>query len=200
MPGRYKRKDRFYSEAKEQGYRSRASFKLVEAQKKYKLIKPGMKVLDLGCWPGGWLQIASQLAGEKGVVVGVDVVETEYLAESNVITLQGDAGSRETLQQCLNASAGLFDVVLSDLAPKLTGIREADEQATLECGNIAMSACRMCLVRGGSAVIKMFKSAGADHYVKQVQKLFGKVIRAEFDSSRKTSNEFYIVCSGYKGS
>lgn len=200
MPGKYRRKDHYYSEAKEHGYRSRASYKLVEAQKKYKLIKPGMKVLDLGCWPGGWLQVASQYAGEKGIVVGVDVVKTEYLPESNVITLQGDAASQETLQQCLHASSGLFDVVLSDLAPKLTGIREADEQATLECGNMALAACRMCLARGGSAVIKMFKNGGADQYVKQVQKMFVKVSRAELDASRRTSNEFYIICSSYKDS
>ncbi len=199
MPGKYNRKDRFYSEAKEHGYRSRASYKLVEAQKKYKLIKPGMRILDLGCWPGGWLQVASQYTGERGIVVGVDMVKTEYLRESNVITLQGDAASQQTLQQCLKASSGLFDVLLSDLAPKLTGIREADEQATLDCGSMALAACRMCLARGGSAVIKMFKNAGADQYVKQVQKMFAKVSRAELEASRRTSNEFYIICSSYKG-
>ena len=199
MPGKYKRKDHYYTEAKDQGYRSRAAFKLVEAQKKYKLIRPGMRILDLGCWPGGWLQVASQLTGAEGKVIGVDLVSTEYSSCSNVITLQGDVRSREVLAECVSLAGGAFDLVLSDMAPKLTGIREVDESGTIECAAIAEEACRRCLRKGGAAVIKLFKSSGADEFLKQMRKLFDKVVRAELEASRKTSTEFYMVGTGFKG-
>ena len=138
MSGRYNRKDHYYKAAKEEGYRSRAAYKLVEVQKKYKLIKPGMRVLDLGCWPGGWLQVASQFAGPEGAVVGVDLVATGYQPGSNVKTVQGDVRSSEILEKCITASGGVFDAVLSDMAPKLTGIREVDENGTLECAMMAV--------------------------------------------------------------
>ncbi|NMC62541.1 MAG: methyltransferase domain-containing protein [SAR324 cluster bacterium] len=199
MASNYKRKDHYYQEAKDQGFRSRAAFKLVEVQKKYNLIKPGSKVLDLGCWPGGWLQIAAEFVGPQGKVIGVDLVETEFLKESNVITLQGDVRSEATLEKCLNSANGSFDVILSDMAPKLSGIREVDENATLECAELAYGACKKCLKMKGAIVIKMFKSASADEFVKRLRLSFAKVSRVELDSTRKTSNEFYVIATAFKG-
>ena len=200
MPGKYNRKDHFYKEAKEQGYRSRASFKLVEAQKKYKLIKAGARVLDLGCWPGGWLQIAADACGAEGKVVGVDLIATEYSGGSNVITLQGDVREAGTLERCMAAAGGgAFDVVLSDMSPKLTGIREVDEQGTIECAQMALDACGQVLKKGGAVVIKVFKNSEVERFVKGVEGRFARTARAELDSSRKTSNEFYVIATGFKG-
>lgn len=198
MSGKYNRKDHLYNQAKSQGYRSRAAFKLLELQKKYNLIRPGHRVLDLGCWPGGWLQVAAELAGANGKIVGVDLAETEFLPSDNVKAFQGDASSEETLKLCMEQAGGPFDVVLSDMSPKLSGIREVDESGSVRCAEIALEASSFCLKAGGGLVIKVFKSAAADNLVKLMQRSFNKVVRAELEATRKTSNEFYIISSGFR--
>ena len=199
MPGKYQRKDHFYNKAKEAGYRSRAAYKLVELQKRYKLLKAGMRVLDLGCWPGGWLQVASQSVGPNGVVVGIDLVEADALKSTNVRILRGDVGDSDSLDSCLKAAGDAFDLVLSDMSPKLSGIAEVDQSGIVVCGDLAINAAQKCLRPGGSLVMKLFKGEETNKFIKRIEKHFQKIARCELDSTRQTSNEFYVAATGLKG-
>src|SRR5690606_21388418 len=131
----YDRKDALYRRAKREGYRSRAAYKLEELQRTQRVLRRGQRVVDLGCWPGGWLQVAAAAVGPEGRVVGVDVAETEPLGLANVIAFRGDLGDPGLTDRILEALGGSAHVVLSDAAPKLTGVRATDrarEEALLE--------------------------------------------------------------------
>lgn len=196
--GNYDRKDRLYSQAKREGYRSRAAYKLVELDKKYKLILSGMRVLDLGAWPGGWCQVAASLVGPTGRVVGVDLVEIEALDYPQVTLLCGDMREESTVQSVASALGGKADVVLSDMSSKLTGIREQDDAAAAAILETALGVAKECLKKGGSFVCKVFKGNDCETSIKSVKKHFEKLVRAELDSSRDTSNEFYIIGFSFK--
>jgi len=199
MAGKYDRKDHLHQKAKSEGYRSRASYKLIELDSKHRLLKPGGKVLDLGAWPGGWLQVAAKKVGKSGLVVGVDLVEIEELSYSQVVTITGDIRDDEVIAQVLKLSQGGFDFVMSDMSAKLTGIRDVDNLASVGLVEMALYMAQMTLLPGGNFVAKVFKSNEAEQFVKNSRALFNKVIRAELSSSRKTSNEYYVVGLGYKG-
>lgn len=199
MSSQYNRKDHLYNQAKSEGYRSRAAYKLVELNNKYKFIKKGSSILDLGAWPGGWLQIASKLIGDNGVAVGVDLVEIEPIVDApNVKVITGDARDDSTIEQILSLVDGKFDIVLSDMSPKLSGIREVDSVASVACGEIALFVCEKVLKPSGVLVIKLFKSSESDQFIKQSRPRFEKIVRCELDSTRKTSNEFYFVGLNFK--
>ncbi|MGH7769302.1 MAG: SAM-dependent methyltransferase, partial [Candidatus Binatia bacterium] len=128
----YQPKDAFYRKAKKEGYRSRAAYKLLELGRRFHLIKPGDRVVDLGAAPGGWLQVAAELTGPKGKVVGIDLQPTQPFHEPNIVVLQGDATSEECAKKIAELLGGPVDCVLSDLAPKLSGIRDADIARSVE--------------------------------------------------------------------
>lgn len=199
MGGEYNRKDRLYWDAKEHGYRSRAAFKLIEINEKFRLLGQGSRVFDLGAWPGGWLQVAAQLVGAQGRVVGIDLVQIEPLPSENVLLLHGDARDEALVTTAADFAGGRFDVLLSDMSPKLTGIKEADRYAAVACAELAMFIAERVLTPGGALVVKVFKSPESDAFVKTVRPLFNKVARVELDSTRKTSNEYYLIATGYKG-
>jgi 23S rRNA (uridine2552-2'-O)-methyltransferase len=198
MAGTYNRKDSLYNRAKEQGFRSRAYFKLEELNRKYKLLKPGSRVLDLGAWPGGWLQYTEKTVGPNGVCVGIDLVEIEAFSSNYIKVLAGDVGDPGVLREALVLAGGKFDVVLSDMSPKLSGIREADNAAVLGLAELALASASDCLTAGGGLVIKVFKGGDTEAFVRRLKPLFGRLAREELDSSRKTSNEFYVVGLGYR--
>jgi 23S rRNA (uridine2552-2'-O)-methyltransferase len=135
MP-RYDRKDHYHQRAKAEGYRSRAAYKLMEIDDAQRLLQRGARVADLGCWPGGWLQVAAERVGPQGRVVGVDLATIEPpLSLANVFALTGDLSDPALLAELLSIAGGACDAVLSDAAPKLTGIRATDrarEEALLE--------------------------------------------------------------------
>ena len=199
MSGSYNRKDHLYKRAKEEGFASRASFKLIELNKRFSILKQGAKVLDLGCWPGGWLQVASERVGPRGMVVGIDLVPTETLSLSNVKTITGDARSEEVIEQAIHLGGSRFDVVLSDMSPKLTGIKEADQAGTVACAELALEAADRLLRPGGDLLIKVFKGNDTEQFVKSARSRFNATSRVELDSTRKTSNEFYLVFRGFRG-
>jgi len=199
MAGKYKPRDHLHQKAKAEGYRSRASYKLIELDQKYRLLKPGAKVLDLGAWPGGWLQVAASKVGKSGVVVGIDLVEIEDLKLPQVKTFTGDIRDEEVLSSALEHGQGGFDLVLSDMSAKLTGIREVDNLASIGLVEMALYICGQALLPGGHFVAKVFKSNEAEQFVKNSRALFNKLNRAELSSSRKTSNEYYVVGVGFKG-
>src|SRR5215475_5178804 len=122
----YKPQDSYYKKAKQEGYRSRAAYKLLELQQRFHLLRPGDVVVDLGAAPGGWLQVAAKFVGESGKVVGLDLQPIEALREPNIIFLQGDITLPEISKKLLDFVNATVDCVLSDLAPRLSGIREAD--------------------------------------------------------------------------
>lgn len=198
MSGSYDRKDHLYRKAKAEGYRSRAAFKLKEINSRFHLIRPGARVLDLGAWPGGWLQVAAEIAGERGRTVGIDLQRIDDPGLPSVCLITGDAREEQNIEQALAFAGGSFDVVLSDMSAKLTGIREADEAAAVGCAELALWIAQRVLKQEGGLVIKVFKSAGIDTFVKNMRPLFNKVTRSELDSSRKTSNEYYLVAAGFK--
>ena len=198
MSRSYDRKDHLYRQAKAQGYRSRAAFKLKEINARHRIIRSAAHVLDLGAWPGGWMQVAAEFAGPKGLVVGIDLEEIEDFGMPGVIALKGDVRDEKNIQQALALSAGPFESVLSDMSAKLSGIREVDEAASVSCAELALWAAGKTLKNGGALVVKVFKNPGIEEFVKNMRSLFNKVTRAELDSSRKTSNEFYLIGTGYR--
>jgi 23S rRNA (uridine2552-2'-O)-methyltransferase len=199
MSGNYDRKDKLYQRAKEEGYRSRAAYKLIEIDQKYKILRPGLKILDLGCWPGGWLQVIASRIGAQGLAVGIDLVEVEPLPNPNVHLIAGDAREEQNIEKMLSFAPGGFDAILSDMSPKLTGIREADQAGTVGCAEFAFWAAARLLKKGGVFVCKVFKGNETEIFVRSARPAFEKIVRSELDATRKTSNEYYVVGLGYKG-
>src|SRR3954467_11345297 len=118
----YERKDTFYKKAKREGYRARSAYKLIELNQEVHFLRPGMRVVDLGSWPGGWVQVAAEIVGRSGKVVGIDLVALEPLPFPQVTLLQGDATDPVQQERILASLGGLAEVLLSDMAPKLSGI------------------------------------------------------------------------------
>lgn len=193
----YNRKDHLYQRAKDEGYRSRAAYKLIELNQLHRLFRSGERVLDLGCWPGGWMQVASKAVGPAGIVVGVDLVTIEPLPHQNVRFIEGDARSEEMLHQLNSLVPDKFHSVISDMSPKLTGIKEADMAGSVGCAEACLEIAKHLLLPNGSFVVKLFKSQESDNFVKAVRPFFEKIKRCELDSTRSTSNEFYFVGLGW---
>ncbi len=198
MSGSYNRKDHFYQKAKEEGYRSRAAYKLIELNDKHKLLNQGSLVLDLGCWPGGWLQVAAEKVGPNGLVVGVDLVKVEDIGQDNVRCICGDARDEATLKQLRELSSSGFDLILSDMSPKLSGIREVDQAGSVGCAELAVWLAGQVVKSGGTLVVKVFKGNETEQFVKSTRPMFNKLIRTELDATRKSSNEFYVLGFGFK--
>jgi 23S rRNA (uridine2552-2'-O)-methyltransferase len=195
----YERQDKFYKQAKEEGFMSRAAYKLQELDKRFRLLRRGHKVLDLGAWPGGWLQVAGPVVGSSGVVVGIDLKEiTDLKVPARFKSLVGDVADESVLGQAVEFAGGPFDLVLSDMSPKITGIRLVDEAALSNCYDAALGAAYKCLRQGGCLVVKAFKGNESHQFSMKLREIFNIVKRCELDSTRKSSNEFYIVCLNFK--
>ena len=195
----YDRKDGLYKQAKASGYRSRAFFKLEEIQKKHKIIKKGDKVIDMGAWPGGWLQCARKFVGSSGLVTGIDLVEIDPFENKNIFTIKGDLRDPEPIEEALSLADGKYDVLVSDMSPKLSGIKDADRLASVALLELAAFLAAQVLRVGGSFVAKGFKCNETEEFIRATRPAFSKLVRLELKSTRKTSKEFYIVGFGYKG-
>src|SRR6186713_941676 len=145
----YTPQDRFFKKAKQDGYRSRAAYKLIELQQRFRLMNQGDKVVDLGAAPGGWLQIAAKLVGPNGKIVGVDLQPIQPFQEPNIVLLQGDALSIKILAWIKEVLGGKANCVLSDMAPKLSGIRDADRARCQELNQTALQVAKELLRPGG---------------------------------------------------
>ena len=161
MPA-YDRKDHFHQRAKREGFRSRAAYKLLEIQQSQRLLRPGQRVIDLGCWPGGWLQVAAQAVGPSGRVAGVDLAEIDPpLNCENVFALSGDFTQAPVIKQLIDSLGGRAETLLCDAAPKLTGIRDTDharEGALLEAVEALLG---QLLTPGGTLLIKILDGPDA---------------------------------------
>jgi 23S rRNA (uridine2552-2'-O)-methyltransferase len=193
----YNPRDSYYKKAKQEGYRSRAAYKLLELQQRYRLLKPGDSVVDLGAAPGGWLQVAAKIVGQNGKIIGVDLQTIESFRERNIILLQGDMASAEIQAQIKARLNGPVDCVLSDLAPKLSGIRDADMARCLELNQAALNVAVQLLRPSGSLLIKSFISDDLQSFTAELKKYFSAVQRTKPDATRQGSSEFYFYAKGF---
>ncbi|MGE8191147.1 23S rRNA (uridine(2552)-2'-O)-methyltransferase RlmE [Pseudomonas sp. NPDC086278] len=190
--------DPYVKQAQKDGYRSRASYKLLEVQEKYKLIRPGMSVVDLGAAPGGWSQVTSRLIGGQGRLIASDILEMDSIPD--VTFIQGDFTQDEVLAQILEAVGNSqVDLVISDMAPNMSGTPEVDMPKAMFLCELALDLAARILKPGGNFVIKVFQGEGFDAYVKDARQKFEKVQMIKPDSSRGSSREQYMLAWGYRG-
>ncbi|KRT54427.1 23S rRNA (uridine(2552)-2'-O)-methyltransferase RlmE [endosymbiont of Ridgeia piscesae] len=189
--------DEYVKRAQKLGYRSRAVFKLLEIQEKGRLIKPGMRVVDLGAAPGGWSQVARDLVGEKGRVVALDILEMDPIA--GVTIIQGDFREEGPLEQLREQLAGEpVDLVISDMAPNVTGMVTVDQPRSMYLCELALDFAKEVLRPGGGFVVKVFQGEGFDDYLREMRQAFGRVVSRKPRSSRAKSREIYLVAGNFK--
>lgn len=189
--------DHYVLEAQKRGLRSRAMFKLEELQTKDKLIKDGMTVVDLGAAPGSWSQYVAELTGFKGKVIACDILPMDPLA--GVEFLQGDFREESVLNALLERIDGKnVDVVLSDMAPNMSGHLSVDQAGSMYLVELALDMCHQVLKKNGSFAVKVFQGEGFEQYVQDVRSCFTTVKIRKPDSSRARSREVYLVATGYK--
>jgi 23S rRNA (uridine2552-2'-O)-methyltransferase len=189
--------DPYVKKAQKLGLRSRSAFKLMEMDEKYGLIKPGSCVVDLGCAPGGWCQVVVAGVGEKGRVVGLDVLDMQPLA--GVDFIQGDFTQSIPLQQMVDLLDGQrVDLVLSDMAPNMSGMAVTDQTRAMYLAEIALDFVRSHLKPGGDFLVKIFHGEGFDDYVREARRVFTRVVVRKPDASRSRSREVYLLARGHK--
>ena len=190
--------DPFVKQAQLDGYRSRSAYKLIELNEKDRLIKPAMRIMDLGSAPGGWSQVAGKLVGAKGRVLATDILPMDPLP--NVDFIQGDFTDEKVVEQLLGwLGGGQFDLIISDIAPNITGIDSADQASSMYFLELALDTVRKTLKPGATFVAKMFQGAGSDAYLKELRSSFEKVLIRKPAASRPKSREVYVVAKGFKG-
>lgn len=195
MP-RYDPRDRFYQKARREGLRARSAFKLEEIQRRFRLLRPGGRVLDLGAAPGGWCQIAARAVGPRGQVLGVDLEPIAALPPPTR-TWVADAFAAELLPRLHSEGGAPYDAVLSDLAPRTSGIHGVDEARSLELAGRALSVALAMLKPGGSFVVKVFMGGDFERFLRTCRAAFRsvRVVRPEASVARG-SKEIYLVCQG----
>jgi 23S rRNA (uridine2552-2'-O)-methyltransferase len=190
--------DPYVKQAQIDGYRSRSAYKLIELNEKDRLIKPGMRILDLGSAPGGWSQVAGKLVGKKGRVLATDILPMDPVP--NVDFIQGDFTDEAIVERLFAwLEGGRFDLIISDIAPNLSGIDSADQAGSMYFLELALDTVRKTLKPGATFAAKMFQGSGSDEYVKELRKSFEKVLIRKPAASRAQSREVYIVAKGFKG-
>ncbi len=196
----YERKDHFHQRDNREGFRSRAAYKLAELQRSHRLLRPGQRVADLGCWPGGWLQVAAAAVGPSGRVVGVDLAAIDPpLENENVIALCGDIAEGRVEEEILAALGGPADVLLSDAAPKLTGVRAVDrarEETLLE--SVEARVPRL-LRPGGKLLLKILEGPEAQVIDRRIRGGFERAKTVKVSASRPGTTERYLLARGYRG-
>ena len=190
------KRDQYRRLAREEGYKSRAAYKLLENVRKYQLIKRGDVVIDFGAAPGGWLQVASEAAGDSGLVVGVDLEPVE-LSEPNLVTIQSDVKSPELAVKLEKALPRKADVVLSDLSPQVMGTWDLDHYRQIDISLAAVALMGGFLRKGGNAMFKVFDGERFGETRAMLSKQFQKVQITKPKASRKGSAELYLVCFGF---
>lgn len=190
--------DPYVKEAQKAGYRSRAVFKLLEIQEKDRLLKPGLRVVDLGAAPGGWSQVAAAMVGKTGQVYALDILEMEPLP--GVTFLHGDFTEEAVLEALLAALEHQpVDLVLSDMAPNITGMKAIDQPRAMYLAELAEDFAVKVLRPGGDFVSKVFQGAGFDEFHKRLGQRFTKVLVRKPKASRSESREVYLLARGFKG-
>jgi 23S rRNA (uridine2552-2'-O)-methyltransferase len=193
------KRDQYRKKAKEEGYRSRAAFKLLQINQKYRLINERDRVIDIGSAPGGWLEVASKLVGQDGLVVGVDLVHVKPVGK-NVKILLSDINSPEFADKIhLVLGKGNADSVIADLSPKVSGIWDMDQFRQIELCHKVVDLLPSMLVRGGASVMKAFQGEELDSLYKRLKKSFARVEVSKPNASRSESSEIYLVSMEFSG-
>jgi 23S rRNA (uridine2552-2'-O)-methyltransferase len=190
------KKDQFRRLARDQGYRSRSAFKLKQINESYRILNKGHCVVDIGCAPGGWMQIAISAVGTKGKVIGVDIKKMDQLA--NAFVIQGSIEEEKIRDSILTISNSRVDVVLSDLSPNVSGNWELDHARQIDLTRNALDLSRKILKKGGKAIFKVFQGDMLNELIIELKKEFKKVIITKPNASRQVSSEIYLICLDYK--
>ncbi|MFL6491738.1 MAG: RlmE family RNA methyltransferase [Nitrososphaera sp.] len=190
------RRDQYRRLAKDQGYRARSAYKLLQMNRSYNIIKKGDKVVDLGCAPGGWLQVAVKEVGSSGKVIGVDLKPVTPVAGATI--LQGSIENPNVLSKVAEILGCNADVILSDMAPNVSGVWDIDHARQISLSTIALGFARQVLRVGGSSVFKIFEGEMLKEFKSELRKSFGKVLLSKPSASRQESSELYIVCMDFK--
>lgn len=189
--------DHYVKLAQQQGFRSRASFKLIEIDDKHRLLKPGMTVIDLGAAPGGWSQVASKRIGSKGAIVAVDLLAMDSMADVEII--QGDFTEQAIFEQIMDALGGKkADLVFSDMAPNISGMADIDQPRAMYLIELALDLAQQALKPGGSLLVKAFHGEGFDDWLRECKLHFKKVQSIKPKASRPRSKEIYQLAQGFK--
>ena len=190
--------DIFVQRAQKEGYRSRAVYKLMEINDKDQILRRGMSVLDLGSAPGGWSQAAAKLVGEAGRVVASDILLMDALPD--VVFVQGDFTEQETYDRIVaSLNDKPLDVVLSDMAPNMSGMPEVDQPRSMYLVELATELAERALAPGGAFITKVFQGEGFEPWFRQIRDRFDRVTTRKPSASRPRSREVYIVATGFKG-
>lgn len=190
--------DRFVQQSWQDGYRSRASYKLLALDEKDRLLRPGMTVIDLGAAPGGWSQVAAEKIGSSGVVIASDILEMDALADVDFI--QGDFTEEHVLEAIL-ATLGdrPVDLVMSDMAPNMSGMAAIDQPQAMYLVELALDLARQTLSPGGTFLAKVFQGEGFDEFLKELRGSFTRVVTRKPEASRARSREVYLLAEGFRG-
>lgn len=195
----YRPQDGYFRKAKREGYRSRAAYKLLEINQRFRVIRPGQVVVDLGAAPGGWLQVAAEAAGPRGRVLGFDLQPVKPFSGLGVQAFELDILAQDAPRRIGELASEPVDCVLSDMAPRLSGIRDADRRRTLELARKAFDLARAILKPNGAFLFKTFTGADAELLLKELSGCFQTVQRVRSAATRKGSSEIYVVAKGFGG-
>lgn len=189
--------DVFVKQAKKQGYRTRACFKLLEIHEKDRLFKPGMTVIDLGAAPGGWSQVAAELLGDKGTIIASDILPMDALA--NVQFIQGDFTEDEVFENIMAAvNDSPVDLVISDMAPNMSGMKDIDQPRSMYLVELAVDLAKQVLVGDGVFLAKVFQGEGFQELQQDLRQYFKQVLIRKPAASRARSSEVYVLAKGFK--
>jgi 23S rRNA (uridine2552-2'-O)-methyltransferase len=190
-------RDPYVRKSRQSEYRSRAAWKLMEIDQHDRLFRPGQLVVDLGAAPGSWSQYAASRVGPRGRVIAVDLLPMAPVA--NVEFVQGDFADATVQSRCLEALSGRrADLVISDMAPNLSGIRATDQARSMRLAELALEFARQILAPGGDLLLKLFQGSGADALRKELVEHFQRVNIRKPGASRSSSREFYVLARGHK--
>jgi len=187
------KRDPWRRQAKSKGYRARSAYKLLQIQEKFKIIKIGNNVLDIGCHPGGWTQVSVEIVGDSGIVVGVDLLTTSSIEGAEIII--GDITENSTIERIADITRNTkFDVIISDISPGLTGRYDTDQAISLELSTMALDTAFDLVKVGGNFITKIFQGRGVEGLVESAKRRFMNVNRYTPTASRTASSETYLIC------
>ena len=190
--------DEYVKRAQQEGYRSRAVYKLLEINEKDRLVRPGLTVVDLGAAPGGWSQLAVKLMGGQGVVIALDILPMEPL--TGVEFIQGDFREMAVLEHLLAVLGHRpVDLILADMAPNTSGVKAVDQPRGMYLNELALDFARRCLRPGGDFLLKAFQGEGFDAFLKELRMVFASVAPRKPKASRARSAEQYLLARNYHG-
>jgi 23S rRNA (uridine2552-2'-O)-methyltransferase len=190
------RRDQYRKLAKDHGFRARSAYKLLQLNDSYRILKKDNKVVDIGCAPGGWLQVVTKQVGSMGRVVGIDLKEVEPVAGATI--LQGSIEDTNIACKILEILEGRADVILSDLAPNVSGVWDIDHARQISLTQAALALTSRVLREGGSAIFKVFEGDLLNDLRSELKDSFAKVIFSKPVASRQESSELYVICTGFR--